>query len=599
MGTKAQSENQKISRRRLATILIADICDYTSISEKDESMAIKLSDILYTSFKNIVLSNGGRVFNRIADGFLAEFPSVNSAMDSALQFSKTVKERHNLSPSSIDAEVRQGIHVGDVVYRDDGDILGHGVNIAARLQQNARRGTILISANVQNLLGAEFSAHKPQRISLNLKNISEPITAFQYTRAGVRHTFKPSLRGHLKPIFYTLAVIIVLSVGLFTQNHRYQQNLKTQMETVVAKLTAESSVDTSDISSGYIRLVLQNLQKSNIPSRQASFALLEEGNIGLAIERLENSLENMQFASAEYIETLHQIGALSYHYNLPKTRAAYETLIEIDETDTQAMIWLLRTYLLSDDPTSAIEIYQTSIKDKNLSLQDSLALQVDMAFSLMFRGEFEAALQLQRPLETELIKLGDKRLMVRWQIDQAFALERLDKLEESEALLISAITTMNAIGADDNLARAYNILGLIFQKKGDWHPEQEQDFFSKALDFYKKQYAVGVRLNKQREIATSLHYMGRMHLKINRVDNAEQNFIDSFRLAREIGNPSSEFKARLGLGQVAKIKGEQKEACRHVRKAEVVFEEKMGPLLGPTSREILHALGCGFRPIGL
>jgi len=61
--------------RRLTTIVAVDICDYSAMSEVNETAAILLADEAYSSFQKIVDANNGRVFKRIADGFLAEFPS--------------------------------------------------------------------------------------------------------------------------------------------------------------------------------------------------------------------------------------------------------------------------------------------------------------------------------------------------------------------------------------------------------------------------------------------------------------------------------------------------------------------------------------------
>ena len=77
MGTELREDTNELSKRRLTTILVADICGYSNLSEFDEAAAIKLADILHNSFSDIVSINGGRVFKRIADGFLAVFPSIS------------------------------------------------------------------------------------------------------------------------------------------------------------------------------------------------------------------------------------------------------------------------------------------------------------------------------------------------------------------------------------------------------------------------------------------------------------------------------------------------------------------------------------------
>ena len=149
----AASENNE--RRRLTTVMAADICGYSRLAEANESAAIKTVEIIFAAFDSIVSAHHGRVFNRAGDGFLAEFPSAADGARAAMAFVNDIKSRDTISPNAPNAKVRVGLHVGDVADQPNGDLLGHGVNIAARLQSEAAPNGILVSLHAVNLVARQ------------------------------------------------------------------------------------------------------------------------------------------------------------------------------------------------------------------------------------------------------------------------------------------------------------------------------------------------------------------------------------------------------------------------------------------------------------
>ena len=588
------------SPRRLTTILVADICGYSRMSERDEAEAIRIADLLYKMFETTTQNHGGRVFSRIADGFLAEFPSARSGMQAALDYAKEVKARNNLAPNAIDADIRAGIHVGDVTDRPDGNILGHGVNVAARLQEMAEPGTILASSNIMNLTRKDIPFKINKRAGLSLKNISAPITAFQIDpeKSGGGFDIQIPKIFKSKAFLYTALAGVVMYGAMEFQGQRAEAAWEERVRVIIEKIEDESSGKNS-VSEPYIRNVLENLHRSDIPSHQASLVLLEEGHISLAIERLEESLDAIDFGSEDYVDTLHIIAALSYHNRPQKARAIYETLLEIDETDKNALIWLIRTYNLFANSDKAVELYQKLVASKNLDEYDSIRLNLDMAFSVILTGDFISAEKMLLPLEPGLIALGDERLYIRWLTDLGFIYERTGKLKEAEVRVSTAISKLENIGADEFLPKAYNVMGLINEKYAEQDPTKQVFYLSRALASYKKQYETGILISKTREIAEPLHFMARVKFKLGDVDEAYEDYAKSYRIAREDGYTGSEFKSLLGFAQIEKYRGNDRAACQAVDKAAALFEKKMGPNLGPTSRELIKYTECDFTPKNL
>lgn len=129
-------EHTSAGRRHLSAVWIADIVGYSQVAAENEDRAIRLVAQFEKVVRQVVAAHGGRTIKFLGDAALAEFPSTEGAALAAL------KLRASCLP---EFELRIGVHVGDVLYTNNSDILGDGVNLAARLQAIADAGQILFS----------------------------------------------------------------------------------------------------------------------------------------------------------------------------------------------------------------------------------------------------------------------------------------------------------------------------------------------------------------------------------------------------------------------------------------------------------------------
>ena len=127
--------------RKLATIVALDVAGYSARTEADEARTTAEVAALRKVIDAIAAKHGGRVFNTAGDGFMLEFRSSLAAVEAAFELAGTCEPK-----------VRVGVHVGDVVPQANGDLLGHGVNVAARLMARAEPGSSLISADVKRMI---------------------------------------------------------------------------------------------------------------------------------------------------------------------------------------------------------------------------------------------------------------------------------------------------------------------------------------------------------------------------------------------------------------------------------------------------------------
>lgn len=132
--------------RRLTTILAADAVGYSRLVGTDEEGTLdRLRVIRKGLIDPLIAAHRGRIVKTTGDGFLAEFASVVDAVRSAVDVQRAMVESNaGLAPDRR-IEFRIGINLGDVVVEDDGDLMGDGVNVAARLEQIAEPGGICLS----------------------------------------------------------------------------------------------------------------------------------------------------------------------------------------------------------------------------------------------------------------------------------------------------------------------------------------------------------------------------------------------------------------------------------------------------------------------
>jgi adenylate cyclase len=167
---EAESER---TERRLVGIFAADVADYSRLMEADEVGTMRSLVAHRGIMDRLIAEHGGRIANTAGDSVLAEFPSAVDAVQCAVE----VQQRLASELSNAKLQFRVGVHVGDIMVRE-GDLLGDGVNIAARLQAIAEPGGICISGTahdyVRKATPFTFQELGPQRV----KNIEEPVRAY-------------------------------------------------------------------------------------------------------------------------------------------------------------------------------------------------------------------------------------------------------------------------------------------------------------------------------------------------------------------------------------------------------------------------------------
>ena len=165
--------------RRLAAILAIDMVGYSRHMESDEAGTIARQRSHRRELIDPVLNEqGGRIVKTTGDGLLVEFGSVVDALDSAVRIQRAIAETEANAPRERRIQYRAGINLGDIVIDGD-DIVGDGVNIAARLEGLAEPGGISITASVFEQVVGKLDLVFDDLGDLQVKNIQRPVRVYR------------------------------------------------------------------------------------------------------------------------------------------------------------------------------------------------------------------------------------------------------------------------------------------------------------------------------------------------------------------------------------------------------------------------------------
>jgi class 3 adenylate cyclase len=170
-------------KRRLTCILAADAVGYSKQMGEDEEGTIRVLSAHRAVIDGIVTVHQGRIVSTAGDSVLAEFASVVEAVRCAVEIQEALKTRNDSLPGHRQMHFRVGVNLGDVVVKDD-DLLGDGVNVAARLETMAEPGGICISSSVYDQITGKLDLGFEDIGEQSLKNISRPIRVYRVSGAA-------------------------------------------------------------------------------------------------------------------------------------------------------------------------------------------------------------------------------------------------------------------------------------------------------------------------------------------------------------------------------------------------------------------------------
>lgn len=204
--------------RKLTVILASDIAGYSRLIAEDEEETLRRLAVYRGVFQDLVTHFRGRIFNTAGDAIMAEFPSAVDGLRCAIDVQESVRARNLAYPPSRQMSFRMGMTIGDVVERD-GDLLGDGVNVAARLEALAQPGGICISKSMQEAVSNKLSASYVDMGLHAVKNIPNRVHVYSVglnaAAPNPHERNQQQMRGIIRsPIGIVAGVALAVTVGV-------------------------------------------------------------------------------------------------------------------------------------------------------------------------------------------------------------------------------------------------------------------------------------------------------------------------------------------------------------------------------------------------
>jgi TolB-like protein/class 3 adenylate cyclase len=220
-----------LSERKLTAVVVADVVGYSRLTAEDEEGTIaRLRRLRSEIVEPAIASHRGRLVKTLGDGFLIEFASAVDAVRSSLEMQDGLGSREE------SIRLRVGIHVSDVIVEPDGDLLGDGVNIAARLQGIAPPGTICLSEDAFRQVRNKVSAPIIDRGDVTLKNIPQPVRVYELRGSppAVVTADVPNAPDSAAPL--SIIVLPFANLGQLSTDEQFADGITESLTTDLARI---------------------------------------------------------------------------------------------------------------------------------------------------------------------------------------------------------------------------------------------------------------------------------------------------------------------------------------------------------------------------
>lgn len=453
------------SERRLAAIMFTDIVGYTTLTQNNETLALKLLERHRDLIRPALSRYGGREVKTIGDAFLVEFGSALQATECAFEIQKILHEYNESASDKISLKI--GIHVGDVIHTQ-GDVYGDAVNIASRIEPLAKGGGVCISGQVYDQVRNKILYQTTKLETGPLKNISLPTDVYRldlpWERGDVPDNIAlPSNR---------IAVLPFVNISPDPNDEFFADGLTEELITNLSlvkglKIIARTSV-----------MNYKKKEKNiSVIGKELGVGTVVEGSVRKAANRIRVTVQVIDANTEEHL------WASNYDRGLDDIFAVQSDIASrVSEAIPSNISKLKPAQALSK--TEDVRAYMYFLQGKHIvhstqeePLRQSLrffykALEADPSFARAYAGVAEAYIALGNwNFITWEESIGSARVAVR----SALAID--EGLAEAHALLssiammsddvhTSAAEASKAVELNPNLAQAYAMLGQCAAIRG-------------------------------------------------------------------------------------------------------------------------------------
>ena len=583
--TSETGEGAGGDKRRLASVLVADICGFSSLAERDEDLALAVVRAVSAILQSVADRNEGRLFHEAADGFFFEFGSANLSMQAARAMLVQIAQDQDLQ-SLAPVQIRIGLHMGDVQVEPSGNLMGHGVNVAARLQQNADPGSILASKPLIDALSQRQGQFWRER-KLSLKNMKSPISAFNIRDdrpiSVLLRDIWSSQRWRILATGAALSAAAVFAIQAF----------------VFPTPQGPGPIDREAV-----RASLAPLIKADRPIDDVVSALMRTDDFDAAAQALRSEYERAQsqLTREQSLDLLHQAAAVAVNRDASEAEEIYLEILKLDPFDAEALFQMAKIYRRHEHDALAVASLEKAFNSPVLDDRQRLRAEI---YLVDFKSTGNSAGDQVQQLETLADEaaqnaLDDVEYLARYkQIQLQFmslsqsALSDAEVTDQLRPLIAKADALAEqqiAAGLLYQVSETFLTLGTLQNRIGDYAGSDET--LQRALEIERKLR----RPSRMMAIHANLAYLNVAWHEAETPEGDEllaraEGHVESVRdLANREGLTSRDYYNWYILALIEGQRGNATLSCSHFEKAINAWPEKW---LGENDVEVMASdLNC-------
>ena len=371
-------------QRRLAAVMFTDIVGYSSLTQKDERLALELLEEHRRIVRPIVARHNGREIKTIGDAFLIEFGSALEATECAVEIQRSLHDYNQQSNAARRVHIRIGIHLGDVIQRQS-DVLGDAVNIASRIEPLAEADGICMSQQVYDQIRNKVNYRIEDLGPHRLKNIDYPISVYRIV---------PSLeKGEVTqvgPDRKRIAVLPFLNMSPDPNDQYFADGITEEIISIVSGISGLSVISRTSVM-GY----KGTTKKLGEIGRELDVGSVLEGSFRKAGNRIRITTQLIDVVGDKHL------WAQNYDKNLDDIFAVQSEIAEKVAGELKTRLLESEKRTLEKKPTENTEAYSNFLRGRELyregteaSLRQALglfekAMELDPRFARAYVGVAE------------------------------------------------------------------------------------------------------------------------------------------------------------------------------------------------------------------
>lgn len=470
--------------RKLAAIMFTDMVGYSALTQRDEALALQLLDEHHALLRGILPNFQGAEIKSTGDGFLVEFPSALAAVQCGVEIQRVLRERNKKSLPERLILIRIGIHLGDVVKRGT-DVLGDGVNIAARIEPLAEAGGICVTRAIFEQIDNKVTQPLVPLSRPELKNISANVEVYKLVLDGRAAATKTAASSR-KLLFWVILSVIALNLFLFLKYGLGRKDEQTQTTPTADPIVPTTGTNSEDKSIAVLAFANLSDDKGN---EYFSDGISEELlNLLAKTPGLKVSARTSAFSFKGRNVPVQEIGkqlgvAYVVEGSVRKSGDKVRITAQLIKTADGFHLWsqtfdreLMDIFAVQDEIAGLIarnlelKIGPASTKGSGTTNSEALRLYLEgreawnqrtEAGFKRAKGLFGKALELDPKFARAMVGLADADLLqLQWNAAFTFGHRNSPQIDAIEALI------NRALGIDPDLGEAYASLGMA--QTADW-----------------------------------------------------------------------------------------------------------------------------------